>query len=414
MFAVLKQQNSSTATDALWPVVESGDIDRLEELVAEGADVNRANHDGVTALMRAARKGHPGMVDALIKHGADLDARRLDGFTALLLAVFFGHREVVKLLVKRGADLNAVTRGGTSAEMWAKARCFPDIAHYLENAGKGRQLLGNELVRTATKNQQASVGEDLPQAPASARVTTTEQVKAVNPQNSFPRPAAINPENPPISPLAIRTLKDPPDIWELVPEARLQFSPRQAFSTHLATAGTKLVVGLVVVTVLIVCWAVLRERSVGETDSAVQPPHEYQSTAPGAGHSESPGVDLTGSSRNKTQEGYHHADGAAHSTQAQPESSEEMRSDSTSETVVLSSKRNFGPKRLRQTSQVRRTSEFTQNDLSRSDSELTDAVRTVDTNVEPVNRTQPTNLPSTQLITPAASPRRKPKVIQWP
>ncbi len=124
--------DSRTATEGLWSLAEFGDVSQLEYLVASGADVNSSNCDGVTPLMRAAYHGRDEVVRALIKHGADLNATRGDGFTPLLLAAFFGHDDVVRTLVELGADLSSTTRFGTSAQMWATARSFYEIADYLK------------------------------------------------------------------------------------------------------------------------------------------------------------------------------------------------------------------------------------------------------------------------------------------
>src|SRR5206468_3508796 len=115
----------------LWQIAENGETRRLKEVLDTDTDIDAANSEGVTALMRAAAHGRTEMVEALIGRGADINATRADGFTALALAAFFGHAEVVRILVEHGADLSAATRFGTSADMWASARSFRHVAQYL-------------------------------------------------------------------------------------------------------------------------------------------------------------------------------------------------------------------------------------------------------------------------------------------
>ena len=132
MSTVENNKNGYAATEALWRVAETDDIQRLESIVSQGADVNASNASGMTALMHAASRGRIRMVRALLAHGADPNASRNDKFTPLMLAAFFGHEEVVRVLVEYGASRTAATRFGTSAQIWAAARTFQDVAHYLK------------------------------------------------------------------------------------------------------------------------------------------------------------------------------------------------------------------------------------------------------------------------------------------
>ena len=57
---------------------ERGHIEVVEALLAAGADTEKADGQGYTALMRAAEKGHIGVAEALLAAGADkekLDSR---------------------------------------------------------------------------------------------------------------------------------------------------------------------------------------------------------------------------------------------------------------------------------------------------------------------------------------------------
>jgi len=124
-----------SATEDLWRVAEAGDTRALESVLASGVDIDASNSHGMTALMRAASHGRGEMVRLLLKHGADPNRARNDKFTALVLASFFGHEEIVKILVECGANIDATTRFGTSAQGWASARTFPEVAEYLKTTG---------------------------------------------------------------------------------------------------------------------------------------------------------------------------------------------------------------------------------------------------------------------------------------
>ncbi len=133
------KENTYAATRDLWSVAETDDIDQVESILARGADINGSDAHGMTAIMRAAAHGQIRMVRVLLKHGADPSKPRNDKYTPLMLAAFFGHQEIVRILVEHGADTDATTRFGTSAQMWASARTFKDVALYLENPHASRR-----------------------------------------------------------------------------------------------------------------------------------------------------------------------------------------------------------------------------------------------------------------------------------
>ena len=110
---------------------ESGDVEKVARLLPRVVDLNARNRHGTTVLMKAAHCGHAQIVRLLLEHGADPNVTRNDKFTALALAAFFGHTETVKTLMEFGARTEAVTRCGASAQTWATARTFAEVARCL-------------------------------------------------------------------------------------------------------------------------------------------------------------------------------------------------------------------------------------------------------------------------------------------
>lgn len=188
----------NAATRELWRIAESGSITELETVLPR-ADINARNEHGMTALMRAAYHGRVEMVRVLLEHGADPNLARNDNFTALSLAAFFGHAEIVKTLMRHGANADVATRFGTSASVWAKARSFGDVARCLEK-------------RNERNLDQRKERKEAPLATPA-------------------RPAA--PAHVPQS--VVRTLKEPPEIWDLVHEAPRNFDPRSAFMARIGS-----------------------------------------------------------------------------------------------------------------------------------------------------------------------------------
>ena len=75
----------------------NGDFAKVCAQVAKGADVNVANGDGRTALMRSAKRGHEEIVRYLLDNGADTRARDKNNKTALMGAAKKGHLEICRI-----------------------------------------------------------------------------------------------------------------------------------------------------------------------------------------------------------------------------------------------------------------------------------------------------------------------------
>ncbi len=90
-----------------------GQVEAVRALLEQGADVNAAQGDGMTALHWAAESRNAEMADLLIAAGANLAAvTRLGDYTALHLAAKAGSGPVVRALSTAGADIHAVTSTG--------------------------------------------------------------------------------------------------------------------------------------------------------------------------------------------------------------------------------------------------------------------------------------------------------------
>ena len=86
----------------------NGDLEAVRELLEEGADVNLAQGDGMTALHWAAEAGDVEMVGVLLYAGAKLEGvTRIGDYTPLHVASEAGHGEVVRALLEAGADVEA-------------------------------------------------------------------------------------------------------------------------------------------------------------------------------------------------------------------------------------------------------------------------------------------------------------------
>ena len=98
---------------AVKPVVDAasrGDAETLRQLLRDGADVNEAQGDGMTALHHAADLGDLELAKVLIYAGINIDAgTRIGHYTALHIASRAGRAEIVKALLDAGARVDART-----------------------------------------------------------------------------------------------------------------------------------------------------------------------------------------------------------------------------------------------------------------------------------------------------------------
>ncbi|RLW55109.1 MAG: hypothetical protein B6D70_14545 [gamma proteobacterium symbiont of Stewartia floridana] len=101
-------------SQALLAAATSGEVDRVNDLLSQGVDVNTKNPTGRSVLHIAAFNGNLQTVRALLAAGADANLADGAGLTPLMEAASFGHLEVVRLLIQRGADVNAADQAGNT------------------------------------------------------------------------------------------------------------------------------------------------------------------------------------------------------------------------------------------------------------------------------------------------------------
>ena len=122
---------------ALHWAASNGDVELTQMLLYAGANVRATTRiSGYTPLFLASREGHPQVVAALLKAGADAKATSVTGSTPLMLAAAAGAAEAVQLLLDAGADVNAKESArGQSAIMFAAAYNRVEAVNLLARRG---------------------------------------------------------------------------------------------------------------------------------------------------------------------------------------------------------------------------------------------------------------------------------------
>lgn len=94
----------------------TGDVLLIEQHIAAGSDLDAKDpFGGSTPLITASVFGKTEVAMALIKSGADLNKQNNDGASALHVAAFFGRKEIVEALLVHGADKNILNSRGELA-----------------------------------------------------------------------------------------------------------------------------------------------------------------------------------------------------------------------------------------------------------------------------------------------------------
>lgn len=358
------QMKSNAATRELWWIAGNGDLGRLKHLLDHGADINGCDGSGMTALMRAAYHGQLRMVQALIEHGADLNAADDAGLTALTLAQHSGHEEVAETLVSAGA-------GETSGRRAAEAtREKPDDT-----------------------SQSLSVATPAPR----------KQSK-------------------------VRTLHDPPEIWELVHETRADVNSESTPARRFTLSGSLwvAVMALIVGAIGIFGFVMLRTSRVATDatparalDSDSRNRSSAASDRPATASDQLPSTELTPSKSNQITKSSERAGTASSSGQtlkAAPADPVGVRTADPESSRAAPARASTGQSatKTRQLSPTKLTtvdSEMFPSDKPSTAQPKSDSDKNANS---PAAKKEPEKAQTLPVSPAKASPSPKPKVIQWP
>ncbi|KAM9569903.1 protein phosphatase 1 regulatory subunit 12A-like isoform 2-T2 [Salvelinus alpinus] len=90
----------------------AGDREEVAALLRQGADINHANIDGLTALHQACIDENAEMVQFLVESGSDVNRGDNEGWTPLHAAASCGFIQITKYLIEHGARVGAVNSEG--------------------------------------------------------------------------------------------------------------------------------------------------------------------------------------------------------------------------------------------------------------------------------------------------------------
>ena len=146
---LLNARGPEGSTPFMYAVLYTGAA-TLERLIKQGADPNKRNDAGATALMWAALDLEKTRV--LVAHGADVNAKSDDGRTPLMVAAGRpGGAPIVKLLLARGANPNPTSNPSAESSPLLEAALAGDaeIMQVLLDRGAGFKDVGGAALAYA-------------------------------------------------------------------------------------------------------------------------------------------------------------------------------------------------------------------------------------------------------------------------
>ncbi|HEX8749457.1 MAG TPA: ankyrin repeat domain-containing protein [Pyrinomonadaceae bacterium] len=120
---------------ALMNLSESSTASIIKDLLAARANIEARDENGGSALMAAARINNVELLKTLLSQGAKVNERNEEGQTALMLAAKDGYIENVKALIEAFADVNIKDDDDWTALRYARDGEHEEVVELLKSYG---------------------------------------------------------------------------------------------------------------------------------------------------------------------------------------------------------------------------------------------------------------------------------------
>ncbi|MDH5387180.1 MAG: ankyrin repeat domain-containing protein [Gammaproteobacteria bacterium] len=111
----VKQQRKATAQ--LNDAVRAGDIETVEELLEQGADINGDSTWSTPLSIAVGKEDNEAMIELLLEHGADINNSGSSFKTLLEIAINNGHLNNARLLIEAGMNFTEKNKHGRTPYM---------------------------------------------------------------------------------------------------------------------------------------------------------------------------------------------------------------------------------------------------------------------------------------------------------
>lgn len=139
--------SSLAAADALHRAAYYGQLETVQLLLDQGADINqlgRSMYEYGAPLHLAVRQGHGDVVRLLIERGADVEVVDHNDLTPLHNAAWNGNLDLIKVLLEAGADIRATTYDGHTVLSCALENKQGEAARFIETLLQPTPGLANQ------------------------------------------------------------------------------------------------------------------------------------------------------------------------------------------------------------------------------------------------------------------------------
>jgi ankyrin repeat protein len=131
-------------SETLYDAAVRGDLALVMKELERGADPNGIHRSiPEIPIVGAAREGRLKIIKLLIEHGADKERGDLAGCTALHMAAWKGHLEIVRYLVREGMKIDVKDKDGDTPLMFAVSEVNMRVAKWLIDNGANPEISTN-------------------------------------------------------------------------------------------------------------------------------------------------------------------------------------------------------------------------------------------------------------------------------
>ena len=115
-----------TTLDQFFAFIRNGDLQQVQNSLATSPQLlNAANDRGFTPLIMATYLDQINIVKELLEKGADVNRQDAAGNTALMGVCFKGNAEIADLLIQGGATINLQNANQSTALIFASTASIP-------------------------------------------------------------------------------------------------------------------------------------------------------------------------------------------------------------------------------------------------------------------------------------------------
>lgn len=135
LILIITQLITTANAGPLHNAVLGNNLEKIEQLIASGENINAINEEGSWPLLIASTYGFAKATKLLINKGADVNQANQHGYTALHEAASMGYIKVVKALIKNKADINKTDINSYDALKYSQISGTPMVTRYLKRHG---------------------------------------------------------------------------------------------------------------------------------------------------------------------------------------------------------------------------------------------------------------------------------------